>query len=538
MRGIRMGNQRTIYRIGSALLVLALVLVLLPVTAQAASREEARDAILAAYTNHTGKVDLKPYNLTVQELEEIFFELYNSGQLPWYASRSYTYFYDGDQATAIEPKYLDEVQYDRATYERKVAEILDKTVKPGMSQLQIALAIHDYLCAFGFYDETYTLYRGYELLVGGSAVCQGYAEAYMDLLQRAGLECLLIQSTPMDHCWNLVKLDGNWYHVDATWDDPITDVEGRIQHNNFMLSDGGIALAGTNGHNSWETSIICSATNFDTAWWSDVYSAIWYENASTCYLRRTDGTVHSIIRRDEQTGTETVLHSFDAGYLNIGGGELHYFHHGLTLSENRLYFNSMDTVWSMNPDGGDLKVEYTYDTAANQKVILGSHVEGNMIHLTLRDSGDGQTRIEVPLANPPAHTHSYSSIVTEATCLAEGYTTYTCACGDSYTDNPTPLADHSYDSGIVMKDPTPTETGRIVYTCIHCGYSYGEDLFYTPPAATTPPAGTTPPAATIPTQLATQIADAAAEHAEDIFIAFCLLLSLLLLPGVRRKKNK
>ena len=415
-----------------------------------------------------------------------------------------------------------------------MAEILAKTVKPGMSQLQIAIAIHDYLCAYGVYDETYTLYRGYELLVGGTAVCQGYAEAYMDLLQHAGLECLLIQSDPMDHCWNLVKLDGNWYHVDATWDDPITDVEGRVQHNNFLLSDNGIAQAGSTGHNSWETPIICAATNYDQFWWSDVSSAIWYENASTCYLRRTDGTVHSIIRRDEQTGTETVLYSFDAGYLNIGAGDYHYYHHGLTLFENRLYFNSMDTVWSTNLDGGDLRVEYTYDTTANRKVIFGCHVENNMLHLTLRDSGDGQFRVEVPLTNIPSHTHTYVSVVTDPTCLTEGYTTYSCSCGDAYTDHHTPVTDHTYDAGTVMKEPTPTETGRIVYTCIHCGYSYGEDLYYTPPATTTP-SGTLP---TIPTQVSTQIADAAAKYAEDIFIGFCLVLSLLLLPGIRRKKDK
>ena len=530
-----MGNRQTIYRFSSILLAIALVLVLLPVTTEAASRDDAKDAILAAYVNHTGKVDLEPYNLTTQELNEIFFELYNSGVLPWYAARSYTYYHNGDQATAIEPKYLDETTYDRNKYEQKVNEILGKTIKPGMSQLQIALAIHDYLCAYGVYDETYTLYRGYEILVGGTAVCQGYAEAYMDLLQRAGLECLLIESTPMDHCWNLVKLDGQWYHVDATWDDPITDVEGRVQHDNFLLSDTGIANAGTNGHNSWKTNISCTSTGYDTWWWSDITSPIWYESANICYLRRSDTSVHSIIRRDETTGTEETIYTFDAGYLDIGAGQaFHYYHHGLTLYEGRLYFNSMDTVWSTDLSGGDLMVEYTYDTAANGKIIFGSHVENNMIHLTLKDAQENQTRIEVPLTNLPAHTHGYTATVTAPTCLEEGYTTYTCSCGDTYTDNVTPIVDHTYDSGSIIKQATPTEAGRIIYTCIHCGYSYGEDLFYTPPA-TTPPAGTLP---TVPPQVATQLADAAAKYAEDIFIAFCLVLSLLLLPGVRRKKNK
>lgn len=528
-----MRKQGNFRRVGSLLLIVVLVLAVLPVTAHAAARDEAKAAILEAYEKKLEKVDLEAYDLTVDELHEIFFELYNAGLLPWYAARTYRYYHQEDKATGFVPQYLDETVYDRAKYEQKVADILAKTVKPGMSQLQIALALHDYLCAYGVYDESYTLYRGYEILVGGTAVCQGYSEAYMDLLQRAGLECLLIESTPMDHCWNLVKLDGQWYHIDSTWDDPITDVEGRVQHDNFLLSDTGIANAGTKGHNDWKTDITCTSTRYDTYWWSDVTSPIWYENASTCYLRRSDSNNHSIIRRDETTGTEQVIYSFDAGFLDIGAGQsYHYYHHGLTLYEGRLYFNSMDTVWSTDLTGGDLRTEYSFDAVAEKKIIFGSHVENNMLHLTLKDAQDNQTRIEVPLTIVPSHTHNYSVVVTAPTCLEQGYSTYTCTCGDTFVDDYTPVSDHTYDAGNTVKQPTPTEPGRIVYTCIHCGYSYGEDLYYTPPA-------TVPPVPTVnPGPVSTQIADSVAKYAEDIFIAFCLFLSLLLLPGIRRKKNK
>ena len=533
-----MANNRRFRVIFSTVLVLALILSAFPVTALAATREEAKEAIRQAYEQRIEKLDLGPYNLTIDELHDLFFELYNGGELPWYASRSYRYFYSGNQATAIEPQFLDETVYNRAVYEQKVADILAKTVKPGMSHLQIALAIHDYLCAYGVYDETYTLYQGYELLVGGTAVCQGYAEAYMDLLQRAGLECILIESTPMDHCWNLVKLDGNWYHIDSTWDDPITDVEGRTQHDNFLLSDGGIAQAGSKGHNSWETDIRCPSTTYDTAWWSDVTSSIWYESADTCYLRRSDSNIHTILRRNETTGTEEVLYTFDAGYVDIGGGPLHYYHYGLTLYEGRLYFNSMDTVWSTDLAGGDLRVEYSMDPLALGQVIFGTHVENDMIHMTLKDVQDNQTRTEVPLAHKPAHTHNYTATKTEATCLAEGFTTYTCGCGHSYTDDFTPLGDHKYDAGILVREATPTQPGRKVFTCIHCGYSYGEDVYYTPPTTPTVPGpnpGTNPgPTGTV----GSQIAETAGKYAEDLFIGFCLVLSLLLLPGTRRKKNK
>ena len=44
----------------------------------------------------------------------------------------------------------------------------------------------------------------------------------------------------MNHIWNLIKIDGKWYHVDVTWDDPIMDKPGRVKHDNFLRSDDGI----------------------------------------------------------------------------------------------------------------------------------------------------------------------------------------------------------------------------------------------------------------------------------------------------------
>ena len=67
-----------------------------------------------------------------------------------------------------------------------------------------------------------------------------------------------------------------------------------------------------------------------------------------------------------------------------------------------------------------------------------------------------------------AHEHSYTAVVTAPTCTEKGYTTHTCACGDSYVDTYVDALGHAWDGGTVTKQPTATETGVRTYTCTRC----------------------------------------------------------------------
>ena len=78
--------------------------------------------------------------------------------------------------------------------------------------------------------------------------------------------------------------------------------------------------------------------------------------------------------------------------------------------------------------------------------------------------------------NYVSHTHSYKDIVTAPTCTAKGYTTHTCACGDSYVDTYTAALGHDWDSGTVTKEPTATETGTRTYTCTRCSATKTETI--------------------------------------------------------------
>ena len=78
--------------------------------------------------------------------------------------------------------------------------------------------------------------------------------------------------------------------------------------------------------------------------------------------------------------------------------------------------------------------------------------------------------------NYVSHTHSYKDVVTAPTCTEKGYTTHTCACGESYVDTYVDALGHSWDSGKVTKQPTETETGIRTYACTRCGETKTETI--------------------------------------------------------------
>ena len=112
------------------------------------------------------------------------------------------------------------------------AKVVAQVVKPGMSDFKKAKALHDWVVN----NTTYYLYvagpEGTFFMDGGS--CMSYTQAYGLLLDQVGIENLYIEApAEMNHIWNLIKLDGEWYHVDCTWDDG-GDI---LTYEYFCLSD-------------------------------------------------------------------------------------------------------------------------------------------------------------------------------------------------------------------------------------------------------------------------------------------------------------
>ena len=77
-------------------------------------------------------------------------------------------------------------------------------------------------------------------VVYGKAICEGYSKTFMYFAQSMGYECVCVVggASGTDHMWNMVKIGGQWYHVDVTWDDPVmSDGSQTLRRNYFLISD-------------------------------------------------------------------------------------------------------------------------------------------------------------------------------------------------------------------------------------------------------------------------------------------------------------
>ena len=113
------------------------------------------------------------------------------------------------------------------------------------TEYEMALCLHDWLLDQLEYDDSIKWSSAESALTRGHGACQGYESAYAKLLSAAGIENAETRDTYDGHTWNAVKLDGEWYQVDCTWDDTSDNFYGDLdlRHLYFCITDELMAIA-------------------------------------------------------------------------------------------------------------------------------------------------------------------------------------------------------------------------------------------------------------------------------------------------------
>lgn len=123
----------------------------------------------------------------------------------------------------------------------KVDDIINKELKNASEKKEIVKLAHNYIINHSKYDSdksdkninNYLSSIAYGPLLQGYGICGGYTDAMAIILDRFSIPNFKIISE--NHIWNAVKIDGKWYHLDLTWDDPVTSDGSDVLEYNFFL---------------------------------------------------------------------------------------------------------------------------------------------------------------------------------------------------------------------------------------------------------------------------------------------------------------
>ena len=288
------------------------------------------ERVANAVKNHTEtaeKVNIKDLNLDKDLVLSTLADL-NARVEGGEAISKLSCYYSRDTglAVAIGLEYC--TAQDVAAMQVKLDQLVDQANTLCQTDMEKVFYVHEWLVQNIAYDREHLSddvqddhnLRG--ALLEGTAVCDGYAKTYALTLRKLGITGVLVTSKDIGHAWNMVELDGNWYQVDCTWDDPVdgSDQLGYCMHKHLLCTteemntnhnDDGDDSVAFDLENLGTQNIVNLATDdtYENTWWKDKKSAIfpcggdWYYASGERLFWRDDlGDCDSNLAHEDDSG--------------------------------------------------------------------------------------------------------------------------------------------------------------------------------------------------------------------------------------------
>lgn len=323
--------------------------------------------------NSMSSINISDYKLTQDQLKSHVQLVVNTCPELFYVKGNYSFSYSSaGTITDYKPDYSmsgTELTEAKQFYQTQMNRILSR-INPSWSDLEKVLYAHDYLAQNFEYDTSYTVRDAYSFFYYGKGVCQAYTLVFSGIMRSLGIEVSVVSSESMNHIWNVVRVNGKWYHLDVTWDDPLPDKYGLAYHNYVLLSDTAMQTyrgGSSQNHHSWTCSYTCSDKTYDSYFWEDSTSPFQYLDDSWYFTAYDDtdktGSLYSY-RFDTQEA-ETV-YTFEKWFQSKGSTSYYYgCFSGLSAYNDTLFFNSYDAIYSYVPSADTL-------TAIHKPAINGA----------------------------------------------------------------------------------------------------------------------------------------------------------------------
>ena len=283
--------------------------------------------------------------------------------------------------TGREETYTDDqVLAMRSSFREKAQWYLNK-VDDSMSDFEKALVLHDALVMNSSYLVSEEIYS---LMVNGKGKCYGYSEVYSYLLAQVGVKSEIVESESMYHQWNKVEIDGKYYHVDVTWDDPgPPDVAGFVQHDFFLLSDTAIENTEYGPHTGYESDFPSTDTRYDNLSLRNINSQFCYAGDAIYVVDNGNLSGKKLAQYNSASDSYTDVYDFSREYWDAGDGYVWgSMYMSLESQDDYLYMNTENSIYAYDTLTGEM-TEIAQNTS--EHAFFGMCINDGKIYAVLSE---------------------------------------------------------------------------------------------------------------------------------------------------------
>ncbi len=266
-----------------------------------------------------------------------------------------------------------------------------------------ALWIHDYIalnCEYDIPSYNAKSEKGHgadDAILDNAAVCQGYSAAYRLFMEKLGIECENVYDNTSNHEWSLIKINGYWYHVDITHDDPVTDKLGYVSHKFFLLTDEEIIGSASHSDDFFTThNHIADGPSYDAHDWRNSRSSIAFVGSDRYYIVEftTSGAYiqdyAKIVKCDSDMNvTNDSYYEFERQFWYNKNGGITNTYAGIGSLGNSLYFNTNKALYKIDTTDATVTPELVHQftelsdadlKSSPDEQCYGSYVNRNILY--------------------------------------------------------------------------------------------------------------------------------------------------------------
>ena len=361
-----------------------------PMNCSVLASSKTLDAALAeGWKNLSEEIDVYDFGIYESDIDAFadkYLQILYKNPLLYYVENGFNYAYYPDGRIAyIAPSYTET---NKTVINKTISEIEKATdevlwhIHGNMSDFDKVMTVHDYMTLNYEYDQSLKNHS-ITIMTTKTGVCESYARAFYHVMRELGINCGYVISMPMKHAWNVIELDGKWYHIDLTWDDPIlsgADAYAQTNHTYALLSDNEIGSKKKPHYGYNLDGISADSTDYDKSPWHG-FGSIVFSNGVDYYI----------------SGNDLVSSKGEIIYKNLDGGD-----GGWRLSQNYylkstiyanvaeyngiLYFNTDMEIYSYNPKTKETK------KVLSEMALGGLFIEGNTLYYSKLDPNTQQIK--------------------------------------------------------------------------------------------------------------------------------------------------